>query len=70
MGIFEEFDHPVVGRMVQARPPIQFDKTPAAIARPAPALGEHSEEVLRELLNIDEATIKELVAAGIVQATN
>ncbi len=70
MGIFEEFDHPLVGRMIQARPPIQFEKTPAAIQRPAPGLGEHSAEVLRELLGMSDEEIEELVAGGIVQSAS
>jgi crotonobetainyl-CoA:carnitine CoA-transferase CaiB-like acyl-CoA transferase len=70
MGIFEEFDHPIVGRMVQARPPIQFEKTPAAIQRPAPGLGQHSVEVLQELLDISEEGIEELVSNGIVHTAS
>jgi crotonobetainyl-CoA:carnitine CoA-transferase CaiB-like acyl-CoA transferase len=46
---FFESDHPRMGRMREPRPPLRFERTPAAIARPAPALGEHTDEVLAEL---------------------
>ncbi len=36
------------------------------IARPAPMLGEHSEEILREL-GYDPAAIGELVTAGVTR---
>ena len=39
--------HPQLGDMVHPAPAVQFDE-PVAI-RPAPALGEHTDEVLAEL---------------------
>ena len=44
-----EFDHPLAGRMRQPAPPARFDRTPAAPGRPAPALGEHTDEVMEEI---------------------
>lgn len=44
-----ESEHPHVGRLRQPRPAARFDRTPAAIQRPAPLLGEHTDEVLAEL---------------------
>jgi crotonobetainyl-CoA:carnitine CoA-transferase CaiB-like acyl-CoA transferase len=46
--ILVEDEHPVAGRMRQPRPAERLDATPSAISRPAPTLGQHSEEVLRE----------------------
>ena len=43
--------------------PVNFGSTPAMINRPAPRLGEHTEEILREA-GLDAATIAALVAAG------
>lgn len=48
-GTVIEIDHPSCGRLRQARHAAAFEETPATIRRPAPRLGEHSEEVLREL---------------------
>ena len=47
--IVVEQQHPVVGTVRQPRPAERFDATPSAISRPAPTLGEHTDEVLREV---------------------
>ncbi len=47
--LLEESDHPVAGRIRQPRPAARFDRTPAGIERPAPTLGQHTDEILREL---------------------
>jgi crotonobetainyl-CoA:carnitine CoA-transferase CaiB-like acyl-CoA transferase len=49
MEIVEEYEHPKAGRLRQARAAARFSETPPAIRRPAPALGEHSREILAEL---------------------
>ena len=47
-GIVVETIHPDAGMLRQAQHPANFSKTPASIRRPAPALGEHTHEVLAE----------------------
>ena len=47
--MFPEVEHPVPGRTRLPRHPTQFAGTPAALGGPAPALGEHTDEVLIEL---------------------
>ena len=44
-----ESEHPHGGPMRQPRPAARFDHTPATIRRAAPLLGEHTDELLREL---------------------
>jgi len=44
-----ETDHPSAGRLRQTRPAARFSATPADIRFGAPALGEHTNEVLAEL---------------------
>jgi crotonobetainyl-CoA:carnitine CoA-transferase CaiB-like acyl-CoA transferase len=48
MAIVEEIDHPAAGRLRQARSAARFSRTPAAIRLPAPALGQHTDEILAE----------------------
>ena len=52
-----------VDGVVQPAPAPRFDRTPAARPRPAPALGAHTAEVLREA-GFSAAEITALVAAG------
>jgi crotonobetainyl-CoA:carnitine CoA-transferase CaiB-like acyl-CoA transferase len=49
MELVVETEHPMAGRLRQARPAARFSKTPAGIRRGAPALGEHTQEILSEL---------------------
>ena len=44
-----EVDHPVAGRVETLGAPVKFSQTPGAVRRPAPRLGEHTEEILAEL---------------------
>jgi crotonobetainyl-CoA:carnitine CoA-transferase CaiB-like acyl-CoA transferase len=48
------------------RPPIRMDKTPPSIRRGAPALGEHTEEILRDLLHFPQNKIADLINSGAV----
>jgi len=44
-----EFDHPAYGPVKIAGPPFHFSETPAAVRRPAPEFGQHTEEVLLDV---------------------
>jgi crotonobetainyl-CoA:carnitine CoA-transferase CaiB-like acyl-CoA transferase len=56
-GSLLESVHPLAGPMRDAQPAARFDRTPASIRRAAPALGEHTDELLGELgLASDEIT--------------
>lgn len=66
-GIVTEVDHPLAGRLRQARPAPQFSKTPTTFDRPAPQLGEHTVEMLR-LAGVDQGEIEALLEEGILKA--
>ena len=48
--LFEEHDHPAMGRVRQPRPAARFSATPAELRQPSsPVHGQHTDEVLKEL---------------------
>ena len=47
--------HPTAGAYHQVPPPVRFDRTPASVRRHAPHIGEHTDEVLREVGIDDDA---------------
>jgi crotonobetainyl-CoA:carnitine CoA-transferase CaiB-like acyl-CoA transferase len=60
-----ETEHPVVGTVRQTRPAARFERTPAEIRRPAPTLGEHTAEVLREA-GLSDAEVTALRESGVI----
>ena len=60
-----EMEQPGYGRVRMLGFPFKASGTPADIRRPAPLLGEHTAEVLREL-GLETAEIERLAAAGAV----
>jgi benzylsuccinate CoA-transferase BbsF subunit/naphthyl-2-methylsuccinate CoA transferase subunit len=53
-------DHPVVGSTLYNRAPIVFSKTPIEMNTAAPLLGEHTKQVLTEMLGYNEAEVERL----------
>lgn len=58
-----EVEHPIIGPMRTIAPPTKFSDMEFAVRRPAPWLGQHTGEVLREA-GIPEERITELFEAG------
>jgi crotonobetainyl-CoA:carnitine CoA-transferase CaiB-like acyl-CoA transferase len=61
-GMFPSFD----GFQVTG-PPVKFSATPGAIPRRSPHLGEHTREILQELLGYDATALDGLESSGIIR---
>jgi crotonobetainyl-CoA:carnitine CoA-transferase CaiB-like acyl-CoA transferase len=63
-GFYTELEHPLLGRYKIQGIPFKFSKTPAEISRPAPLIGQHTREVLTELLGLGLQDIRDGYADG------
>jgi len=60
--------HPRAGSVPALRNPARLSATPPAIERAAPALGEHTRDVLQHTLGYSDAAIEQLLREGVVGA--
>lgn len=60
-----ELDHPTAGRIKHIGVPVKLSRTPGSIRRPAPTLGQHTDEILAEA-GLTPAEIDDLRAERVV----
>ena len=61
-----EIEQPQMGRIKIAGSPIHLSETPGQVYAPAPLLGEHTGEILKNLLGYSDADISRLQAEGVL----
>jgi formyl-CoA transferase len=66
-GTIVEVDHPTRGKYLSVGNPIKLSASPTEVAR-SPLLGEHTEEVLRDVLGYSAEEVAALKAAGATEA--
>jgi len=64
-----EIDQPIVGKMRVCASPLKLSETPGEVYSPAPMLGEHSEQVLRDVLGYSRQKIAQLKEEGVINKT-
>lgn len=64
--MFSVLDQPGIGRVLQAGSPVGWSAHPRTAARPAPRLGEHSEEILADVIGMSSGQIGALMDARVV----
>lgn len=65
-GSIATVEHPLIGELKMPAVQPRFSGTPSPQIKPAPALGAHTDEVLRELVGLSAGQIAELRQAGTV----
>jgi crotonobetainyl-CoA:carnitine CoA-transferase CaiB-like acyl-CoA transferase len=65
-GLQLELAHPTAGRVASVANPINLSQTAIEYQRAPPLLGQHTDEVLGRLLNLDDDAIATLRAAAII----
>lgn len=65
-GLRMELPHPSAGKVSLVRSPMRFSETPVEHGVPPPTLGQHTDEVLRDVLKKDTSDIARLRSEGIV----
>jgi CoA:oxalate CoA-transferase len=66
-GMLREINQPPVGKIKLANSPFRLSATPAQIYAPAPCLGEHSCEILANILGYPSTKIETLKKAGVIK---
>ena len=67
--MWQTVEHPGVGRYLMPGTPLDFSALPRSTPRRAPLLGEHTGQVLAELLRLTDAEIGRLERDGVVAAS-
>jgi formyl-CoA transferase len=62
-GTVVEVDHPTRGKYLTVGNPIKLSDSPTEVAR-SPLLGEHTDEILSEVLGFDESRVRDLKNSG------
>ena len=65
-GFVVEVDQPDLGVIEYPQSPHRLSATPGRYRCPGPRLGEHTDEILREWLGLDDDEIEDLVDAGAI----
>jgi formyl-CoA transferase len=65
-GLMVELEHPLAGTIQMVGPPVQMSRTPLRPSAASPALGQHTDAILRAL-DYDDAQIADLRARGVVR---
>lgn len=61
-----EAEHPQAGTIRMVRNPVSFSRTPVDLRQVPPRLGEHTEEVFRDLLGYSAEEVAALRVAGVI----
>ena len=62
----KEVDHPTCGPMKLVNTPVKYSYSKPSIRSPPPLLGQHTDEILRDVVGMGDEEIQKLRGEGIV----
>ena len=65
-GALVEMNHPRAGKVKMVGAPVRLSETPGSVRTPSPMLGEHTTEVLRDLLGMSADAVESLRTQGVI----
>lgn len=68
-GFFQWLDHAECGPMPYDGLTYHLSETPGALRMPQALIGQHNEEILKEILGFDDDEISELVVGGVLESS-
>ncbi len=66
-GTLVEVDHPTRGKYISIGNPIKLSDSPTVVTR-SPLLGEHTDEILKDVLGFNDNQVAEIHNSGAVSA--
>ena len=65
--VLAEVEHPKLGKIAVLNTPFKFSETPAEVRASPPLWGEHTNEILRDLLGYKKTQIDHLLKEGVIE---
>ena len=65
--VLTEIEHPKLGKIKLLNTPFKFSETPAEVRASPPLWGEHTREILRDMLGYKKAQIVHLLKEGVIE---
>lgn len=62
----QTIDHPACGPIKVISPPVKYSNAEPSIRSPPPLLGEHTDELLQDVVGLSKERIEELKKKGVV----
>jgi crotonobetainyl-CoA:carnitine CoA-transferase CaiB-like acyl-CoA transferase len=65
--VLAEVEHPKLGKIKLLNTPFKFSETPAEVRAGPPLWGEHTREILSNILGYSESKISHLLKEGVIE---
>ena len=66
-GHFQYLEHPELGAYATDTSELRMSRTPGKLDRPAPLIGEHTEQVMREIIGLSDEEYRSLEEDGVLE---